>query len=77
MNSDYNFFEFFSCEILGKLSKKKEFIEKYGVQAYYNKANQYVPILYENNYGFSFFRNLFGKIRKLSFRSNESNEENK
>lgn len=62
---DYNFYDLFSAEVLGKLDEKEQFIKNYGIKHYFEKNNQYLPILAKQKYGINFFLNLFAKVKKL------------
>lgn len=62
---NYDFYNLFCCEILGKLEEKKSFIENYGIKSYSNENSQYLPILYNEKYGINFFRIVFSKIKKV------------
>ncbi len=62
---NYDFYNLFSCEMLGKLDEKKAFIENYGIKLYTDETSQYLPILYNENYGISVFRRLYTKTKKV------------
>lgn len=62
---NYDFYNIFSCELLGKLDEKKVFIENHGIQLYSNEASNYLPILYNENYGISIFRRTIAKTKKI------------
>lgn len=62
---NYDFYNVFSCELLGKLDEKKAFIENHGIQLYSNEASNYLPILYNENYGISIFRRTIAKTKKI------------
>lgn len=62
---DYDFYKLFCCELLGKLDEKKAFIENYGIKLYSNEESNYLPILYNENYGISFFRRTISKTKQL------------
>lgn len=65
LTKDYNFYDLFCCDILGKLTQKKKFIENYGIKSYYDSQTQYLPILANENYGLSYFRKIYLKTKKL------------
>lgn len=62
---NYDFYNLFSCELLGKLDEKKAFIENFGIKLYSNETSNYLPILYNENYGISVFRRFIAKTKKL------------
>lgn len=62
---NYDFYNVFSCELLGKLDEKKAFIENHGIQLYSNETSNYLPILYNENYGISIFRRTIAKTKKI------------
>lgn len=74
---NYDFYNLFSCEILGKLNEKKLFIENHGIKLYSDETSQYLPILYNENYGISVFRRVLTKTKKLlqNFRKNYIEQE--
>ena len=69
---DYNFYELFSAEVIGKLEEKEAFIKEYGIIHYFEKNNQYLPILAKQQYGVNFFLNIFAKLKKLFDPESES-----
>lgn len=71
----YEFYDLFSCEILGKIEEKEKFIKNYGIQYYFKTNNQYLPILANQNYGISLLTRLFVKTKKL-FKTNKENAYN-
>lgn len=76
---NYDFYNLFTCEILGKLEEKTEFIKNHGIQSYYEKNSTYLPILASKNYGVNLF-NIFIAKTKLLFKhinNKESNVETK
>lgn len=65
LTNDYNFYDLFCCDILGKIDQKKDFIENYGIKSYYDSQTQYLPILANEKYGLSYFRKIYLKTKKL------------
>lgn len=62
---DYEFYNVFCTEVLGKLDEKESFIKNYGIKHYFDKTNQYLPIIAKQKYSINFFITLFAKAKKL------------
>lgn len=66
INSENNtFYNSFYCEMMNKLDEKSELIKKYGVLTYLNDLQTDLLDIQKETFGFSFFRNLFHKLKLL------------
>ena len=65
-NDNYDFYNIFTNQMLGKIEEKENFINTYGIKSYIYEKNLYLPMIVNKNYGISLFTRFFTKLKKLA-----------